>query len=209
MTSLSINLSNMVKIVFAVILMLLSWSTYAQLNWGLKAGLNVSNIHAADLPTYFDAFKPSVGFHIGLFGGIKMTDKISVSPELLFTTRGVRSENSRVTLSYVEMPLALIYSPLRVISVEVGPSVSFKVAARAKEGGTSIDISDEYTKNVDVGANLGVRGNLLETLSVYCRYYYGMSKVDETFFMTVNGDEFTTKEYNRSLQLGVMYRFPN
>lgn len=191
----------------------LSLHTYGQFSFGLKGGLNINNIGVKDLPSgQENNYKMNLGFHLGFFGQILITDKLSLIPEFQFTLRGASSEdistNSdiRTNLNYLELPILLSYSLIEKIGIDLGPSFAYKISSVAKGENFSNNIDDLYDKNVDFGISTGVRFNVTDKIVLIGRYYYGIAKVNEFTFADVNNNQTTVSYYNRIIQLGIGYR---
>lgn len=78
----------MKKILLSAVAVFTFGLTNAQdVSYGVKGGLNLSNL-SGDIE---DA-KSLFGAHVGAFAEIKITDKFSVQPELLFSMQGAKQE---------------------------------------------------------------------------------------------------------------------
>ena len=78
----------MKKIVLSIAAMLVFGFANAQdVRFGVKGGLNIATL-TGDVQ---DA-STKVGFHVGGFAEIKVSDKFAVQPELLFSTQGAKSD---------------------------------------------------------------------------------------------------------------------
>ncbi len=80
------------KIYFlAGLLTVTSWQVQAQIRYGVKSGLNVSNFHISyeDGWVSFSDYKSHAGFHIGIFSEIPLSNIFFIQPELLFSGKGV------------------------------------------------------------------------------------------------------------------------
>src|SRR3970282_628167 len=81
----------MKKNILSTLLVLAFGFTYAQkAQFGLKGGLNSSNFIG---DTEGMDFKPRIGFNVGAFAAIELSEKITLQPEILFSTQGAEAEN--------------------------------------------------------------------------------------------------------------------
>ena len=107
------------NLLFIVLLITLASSTFAQ-SFGIKAGLNLSNmVQKDDDDTYSDDFKMLPGFHVGVVADIPFSDMFSFEPGLLLSTKGFKYEESeeymgetmeakmKMSLFYLDIPLNL------------------------------------------------------------------------------------------------------
>jgi hypothetical protein len=145
------------------------------ITFGLKGGLNVSNL-VGDISD--NTFRTSV--HLGVFSEIMISDKFSLQPELLYSGQGysgrVLPGFSRSKYDYINFPvLAKIYIAKK-ISVEVGPQIGFLVSAKEKTSDDKITIPNQ--KTVDFGLNLGLAYDLKNGVFFQTRYNLGLSNIN-------------------------------
>jgi hypothetical protein len=103
----------------------------AQLNFGIKAGANISKI---DGRSFKDEFR--YGYHLGGFAEIGLGGKLSIQPEVLFnqyqtkvdTTFNAIYQNAfqeatsgNVKLNYLSIPVVLNYKLGNILSLQAGP----------------------------------------------------------------------------------------
>ncbi|MES2478711.1 MAG: porin family protein [Bacteroidota bacterium] len=168
---------------------------------GLKGGLNLSNFFTQDI----DDENALIGFNAGLFVKMPVTKSFAVQPELYFTTKGSQvsynnlfaSGDARFRLSYLEMPVLLVWNINSNFNIHGGPCIGYLLSGDVTNESSApifdfeknIDVND-YNKmeaSVAVGAAIDIR-----KISVGLRYNYGITTV---------GKE---KDY-----LGTVYRFPD
>ena len=160
---------------FATLFSFVAFSYAQELNYGLKIGVNLSNL-VGDYPSNLDEYtsmdnKSKLGFHIGGFLEYKFNDKFSIQPELLLSTQGNKIEtveefydsyydehykesltqNSNYT--YINLPIILKYQIFNNLNIEFGPQVGFLASAKA---------DFEYVDFYDSSENESITVNLLE-----------------------------------------------
>lgn len=127
-----------------IILVTLTSSAGAQLNFGIKAGANLSNIHQ-DYKYRTDEFgtKMKVGFHIGLISDMPLNEMLSLQPGILFTSKGWNFDTDdfnnmievdgyrRVSLSYLEIPLNVAFKS-NAFQVYAGPYLAIGIGGKNK-----------------------------------------------------------------------------
>ncbi|WP_300598702.1 porin family protein [Niabella sp.] len=121
---------------------------FAQVQFGVRAGVNFSNAvvklsDGSKMPTSL-----LTGFHAGVAADIPIGNEFSISPGLLFTTKGYQykaSVDGAVgTLNqhpyYLELPINFMYKPElgngRLL-LGVGPYLAYGIGGRWKGKGTS------------------------------------------------------------------------
>ncbi|WP_291118199.1 porin family protein [Flavobacterium sp. UBA6135] len=211
----------------ALALMAFGFSNAQEVSYGVKGGLNLSNL-AGDIE---DA-KSLFGAHVGAFAEIKITDKFSVQPELLFSMQGAKqeytyfesfdgfsiteTEKSTLKLGYLNLPVMAKYYVNDKFSLEAGPQIGFLLSAKVdyeytyretfdgvteteSESG-SYDIKDEV-KSIDLGFGFGAAYKFTENLSVGARYTLGLTSIAKDF----DGESADIK--NNVLQVSIGYKF--
>jgi hypothetical protein len=96
----------MKKISLAVVITLSCTALMAQEKpvFGIKAGLNVSDLKVQNVN---DAFDTKLGFHAGGVAHIHLSRKVAFQPELQFSSQGAEynRSNNELALGYVNIPL--------------------------------------------------------------------------------------------------------
>lgn len=166
-----------------------------EVKYGAKAGLNLSNV-AGDVENN----DMKIGFQIGGFAEIKISDKFSVQPELLYSAQGFKekesgsedgftySYESTSKLSYLNIPVMAKYYATEKFYVEAGPQIGFLMSAETEEeetvsfGGvtesesTTTDVK-EFRNSTDFGLGLGLGYNFTENIGAGLRYTAGLSNI--------------------------------
>jgi len=207
----------MKKIILSSLLVLVFGFANAQkAEFGIKGGLNSSNFSG---DTEGVDFKPKVGFNIGAFAAIKLSEKITLQPEILFSTQGAKAENVNANvngvnytadidfnLSYINIPVMFKYYVADKFNFEVGPQIGFLTSAETStklEGFNQTVDQDakNYFESVDFGCNLGAGYDFTNNISAGIRYNIGLSNI----LKTEAGDN--SKSQNSVFSLSVGYKF--
>jgi len=164
----------MKKIIFLPLL-LVAGMVNAQLQFGLKGGVNISNFTGGDFQNIEKS--PYVAWHAGGLLRIKF-DHLVLQPEVLFSTQGAKlddgttEENYEIT--YVNVPIMLQWQFKGSFYVEAGPQVGFKVSEDIPN--TAID---EFAKSTDLSIGVGLGFLKSKGLGIGGRYTVGVSKVGD------------------------------
>jgi len=207
----------MKKNILSTLLVLAFGFTYAQkAQFGIKGGLNSSNFSG---DTQGVDFKPRVGFNVGAFAAIKLSEKITLQPEILFSTQGAKAENVnadvnganytadiKFNLSYINVPVMFKYYVADKFNLEAGPQIGFLTSAETstKLDGYSQTVDQDakdYFESVDFGFNLGAGYDFTKNVSAGVRYNLGLSNI----LKTEPGD--SSKSENSVFSLSVGYIF--
>lgn len=182
-----------------VVCMVFGFSNAQSTKFGIKGGLNVSGITG-----YAEDTKSLIGYHIGGFAEVKVSKKIAIQPEFLFSTQGTTIEgfdgdsNTKVNVNYLNIPVLAKYYITDAFTVEAGPQIGFLLSAKIKEE----DIHDLY-KSTDFGFNLGCGYDFTENFSAGLRYTIGLTNVadvsDEYPSFEPSGQNFKNSNFAVSL----------
>lgn len=162
--------------------------------------------------------KSKVGFNVGGFVEIKLSDKLSLQPEVIFSQQGMRVddfeaeiENNSFTadvnfnLTYINIPVMLKYYVVEKFNIEAGPQIGFLTSAKTNTkvqgyGSDEQDVKDNF-ESVDFGLNFGVGYDFSEHFFANTRYNLGLSNIAKT----ESGDD--TKISNSVFSISVGYKF--
>ena len=172
-----------------------------EVKFGTKVGLNLSNF-TGDL----DDSDSKIGFNIGAFAEISLSDKFIFQPELLFSSQGAKFEESdnnfsseeKLKFNYLNMPLMIKFAASDKFALEFGPQLGFLLSAKSKfeetfDGETfseEVDIKDSV-KSIDFGLNFGASFDVSENIMIGARYNLGLSDITDSEDLKVQNAVFS------------------
>lgn len=182
--------------------------------FGLKGGLNLATITG---DTEGLNFKSKAGFNGGAFVAFKLTDKIGIQPEVLYSMQGSKIDNfsfdfggtiyqadATINLEYINVPVMVKYYAAEKFNVEFGPQIGFLIAAKtvAEVNGNEgeEDVKDSF-ESIDFGLNIGAGYDFTKNISAGVRYNIGLSNIAKT----EPGDD--SKISNNVFSIGLGYTF--
>jgi hypothetical protein len=133
-----------------------------KLQFGLKAGVNFSNVYDTKGQEFNADFK--VGFAAGAFLAIPIGKYIGFQPEILFSQKGYKSTGTFLvayefthTTNYIDVPLLFTIRPSTFITLLAGPQYSFLVKQKDvfKSGGLTVNQEQEFDNDKSVLCFLG------------------------------------------------------
>ncbi len=165
-------------------------------HFGAKGGINLTNLRSDN----FAKTSSRTGFHFGLLAEVPLSNKISIQPEVLYSTQGTEADvitfegnlNIDYNLDYLQVPvLAKIYLT-ESLSIEAGPSFNFLIKEEIAGGKT------EYGSIFEFGGALGVSYAISNGFFVTTRYFYGLTNALDAYSNTFK---------NNGFQLGTGFMF--
>jgi Outer membrane protein beta-barrel domain len=188
------SIKKLVSVSFmAIALFFVSNTSFAQsddtqVRFGVKGGLNVTNLYVDDV----DDENSKIGFHAGLWMKAPLGELFAIQPELMWSSKGstivsynnipfVQDGDVRFNLNYIDLPVlgSLTLGP---ISLQAGPYVSYLVNANVKN--LKEDLSSGAEVNLDEGdfqrMDYGLTGGLavdIKGFQVGARYMYGLREI--------------------------------
>lgn len=172
-----------IRIVAFVLFFAIAFESKSQTAFGLKGGINITNLNVADAQGTYDS---RTGYHAGLFLREKF-DRVAIQPELLLFTQNNTIENYqglyKVTqgFTYLSVPVMFKFYPLWGLNMQVGPQFGFLVGGQRKTEtpfGTSTEDIKDYYKNSDVSISAGLGYDFKFGLGLDVRYNIGVRDVN-------------------------------
>jgi len=210
---------------FLVTFMILAASALSAQGIGLRGGLNLSNLVGEGAS---DDAKMKAGFHIGIDYEVAVAPDFYFAPGLLFSTKGSKSksevsnsffsytEEIKINLNYLEIPLNLVYKPMigeGNLILAFGPYLGLGMGGKMKteinlDSGSEtdeVDISfgsdeDDFLKPFDMGANISFGYLFSSGLSVQLNTQLGLINISTS-------DDSDNAIKNSAFGLGFGYRF--
>lgn len=162
----------MKKLFLVAAITAVGFAANAQVNFGVKAGLNISNLTGDGVDTDSKA-----GFNAGGFATIPVSSMFAVQPELLYSVEGAKSGDTKLHLNYINIPVLFQYRKSGFVG-ELGPQLGILASAKAKADGESADIKD-YFKSTNFSLAIGAGYQLTNGLGFGVRYNLGLSNIGD------------------------------
>ncbi len=155
----------------------LTFAVAVQAQIGIRAGIGSSNFSNGDVQRGFNSL---IRPHIGVYYGMKATEKITVEPGLFFSGKGM-STTSNITnkkfeesLSYLDIPVLARYAVNKDFNVFLGPQVGFLLARTYTE--ESVKITDTApVGGYEIGGVFGLGYQLTSGINLQASYDFGIT----------------------------------
>ncbi|MEK6475971.1 porin family protein [Catalinimonas sp. 4WD22] len=161
---------------------------------GVKGGLNASNFYREQVGDQ----NARIGFHVGLFTEIAVSESFSIQPELVLSTKGNRATYGtsdgvldlvgaegevKTNLTYIDIPVLAKVTLGEVVNLHVGPYASYLIGASSSTEGDLASGSEELNrdnfKTWDYGLAAGL-GIDLAAVTIGARYNLGLVNIAKT-----------------------------
>ncbi len=167
-----------------------------EFGFGVKAGINVASLGG---DTSFAGLDSRVAFHVGGLAVIPFTDKISLQPELLYSSQGTSwnfgGVDDDLKLDYVTVPVMGKYNIVAGLSGELGPVLGVLVSAKSGD----VDVKDGF-KTVDAAIAIGASYKLDMGVFFGLRYNKGLLDINDD-------NDSTFSNQNNVFQISAGYMF--
>jgi len=187
------------------------------ISFGLKVGSNFSTITGNDNYDY----DTTTGLHGGLVAQVKLSDKFSVQPEVIYSLQGGKNgydpfydvdfetKNTSLKLGYINVPVLAEYFITSGLSAQLGPQIGFLVNNKFEveynyqgEDRKMDNSLNNSTNDLDFALAGGLEYQLSIGIFFDARYNLGLSNISEN-----NRGEIGPDAYNSTFQLSVGYMF--
>ena len=185
----------MKRIILSAVVALTVHAAIAQnVQFGVKAGVNLANFNDDATPTS-DA---KAGLNVGGLAHIHITKQFAVQPEAVFSMQGAEFSNgTKVKVNYINVPVLGQYMFGEGFRVQTGPQLGILTSAKTHFNDVEVD-SDNGYKSTDFAWTFGAGYLSKSGLGVDARYNLGISDISKIE---------TTDLKNRVWQFGLFYQF--
>jgi hypothetical protein len=123
------------KIYVLIACVLFTQAAMAQINFGIKGGVNITKV---DDKAFKDEF--SYGYHAGVFAEFGLGKKFGIQPEVLFNQFQTKIDTSlrniwnplrsdqHAKLNYLSIPILLNYKLANILSLQAGPQFGMLIS---------------------------------------------------------------------------------
>ncbi len=161
----------MKKLIVAALVLFMGTTAFSQnVDFGVKFGANFSSFR--------DGIRVDnkLGFHGGIFGGVKFSRKAGIQADVLYSQQGAKTKGGgEIDLNYVNIPVVLKYYLFDGLNIQVGPQFGILV------GDKVVDIYEQgvkiEAKKNDVSGILGAGYDFPFGIRVDARYNFGFTEV--------------------------------
>jgi hypothetical protein len=191
------------KILLAFIFVFLAFAAGAQVQFGIKAGVNIANITTSGLTFVPGAsYSTRTDFNGGVLVSIPLFSDFFLQPELNYSGQGESYSNpianGTLNYSYLNIPVLFKYQHRSGLFAETGPQIGFLLAAKAVANGATYDQNAIESTDFTWAFGIGYKLHPIP-LGLDLRYNLGLTNIYK------NSGSATAK--NSVFQIDVFYLF--
>lgn len=199
----------MKKIIFTILTVAILTTSYAQVNFGIRGGLNLSDYSNLDSDKKTDLY-------FGVLLSIKLGDLYTLQPELIYSKEGVklkgeynRINSNTITANFFSLAMINKFSVANKAHIVVGPYFDIRMDENVDYNNNNNNYYyDSATNGVDIGFIVGLGFDVTKNLTLEARFKQG-------FIDTFNVDRLDSNNRynnlnshkNQVIQLGIAYKF--
>ncbi|MGK2864549.1 MAG: porin family protein, partial [Chitinophagaceae bacterium] len=178
---------------FVTVSLVVLFLSAQETHFGLKAGVNIASLNVSSGSDY----NSKVGLHAGGLAHIHLNKTWALQPEVVFSMQGGKSDDTKLNLNYINIPLLVQYMTESGFRLETGPQLGLLLTAKTKVGDVEIDRKGNFN-STDFSWAFGAGYLFPEGFGLDARYNLGISDI---------WDASSTKIKNSVFQFGVFYQF--
>jgi len=187
--------------VLALFILISTTQLQSQSRFGIRGGLNVSNVSFENLPNRSELF----GYHVGIFADMPIINGFMyLQPELSFSTKGVNYEalgnEETLDMNYIEFLLPVAFR-LGNIDIQVGPTAGYLVTSADYTVFEDLTVIEDAYNKFDAGLTAGLTYNFRNVM-IGIRYNQGLVDVS-----TDRAEPFLGGGKNATGQISLGYKF--
>lgn len=174
---------------------------------GIKGGFNFSTFTGYNDSGITD-FSRRISFHAGIMLESKLSNIVSLQPEVLFSSQGSDEEFDGVDyenrLNYVNLPILFKFYVSNQFSLDVGPQLGVLISAKQSNTSTRDNDIKTYFKDTDISLATGISYKFVSGFNLSARYNFGLKDIFNTDLY-----QYGDKLKNGVFQLSIGYYFKN
>lgn len=197
----------LIRLFFVILILAATTVVKAQVNLGVKGGINMSNIYGEDVTDTNVKF----GFNVGILADYEFSYNSAIQSGLFLTTKGYKLDDDedeiKVNSMYLQLPVHYAYkldvTPGTRIVLHGGPYLAYGIGGKITDGEEADTFGDDgIFKRFDAGLGIGV-GAEFGPILLDLGWDFGLADIyNDDFF---EGETGSVKNMNAYLSVG--YRF--
>lgn len=182
------------------------------LEFGIKSGLGIANMHITNLSdseSNSDIFSPIISYSIN--GTLNYKSKgfwgFSIEPGIIKKGWKPNGSTNKMKLIYLQMPLLSDFYLSKKVFLSLGPEINYLVNAK-----NDTQNNTKYFYRTELSGVIGGTYSISDNLDVGIRYSHGLTQISDIIWKIGESGEFLGieyKDYNQYLQVFIKLKLKN
>lgn len=189
----------MKKLISIIVFFMLCLVANAQvIQYGIKAGMNLSGESEHEYPAYtFEGSGYTTGFALGCVVNYQLSHSLDMEADLMYSMQGMKDDitimegnegferqvDYKIRSHYMNLPIVLKYFVMDGFYIECGPQVGYLLSK--KDEAENIDMTNSFdasnTKKVDFSILGGLGMVFKNNMFIDARYIHGMTDTSQLY----------------------------
>jgi hypothetical protein len=172
----------MKKLILVLFVLCIVSAASAQIQFGVKAGLNFSNLTTSGLSFVQGAsFSSRTNFNAGVVVSLPLFSSFYLQPELMYSGQGQNTSNpmnkGTIIFNYLSLPVLFKYQHASGIFAQTGPQIGFLLSAKEKaDGYAPIDLNECHSIDFSWAFGIGYKLHYIP-IGIDLRYNLGLTNI--------------------------------
>ena len=200
------------------ILFFSSAPAFSQLNWGIKAGINMGDIKVrSESLLVEEQYAPLRLWHIGVLGTLDFNTKMGAQFEIIYNQKGGQSPIDlsmsnpleafwQYKFNYISLPVSFQYK-VGPIAFEAGPEIGYLFHLKTLKNNVSVDNGHSIfgQEKIDFAINVGFRFSV-KKIFTEVRWSRSLIPIGVIIYSDVNSQNIGSyKYYSSALEVSLGY----
>ena len=171
--------------------MFTSFLAISQIQYGIKAGLNITNLNVTG-QNVTSSVKTRENFNAGIFADIHLSKSFFIQPEVVYSGQGgnLKDSSGNVTYNYINVPVLIKFEHSTGFFVESGPQVGFLIYSWYNTNSYSTDLKSQ-TNSTDFAWVFGLGYKIPSAnFGFDFRYNLGLTNINNYSIITSKNSVF-------------------
>ena len=188
-------------------------TTIAFSQFGIKAGINLSNITTDD--DNVEDLEAKVGFQAGVMIKLRLSESLAIQPEALFVQKGSKYKylgaDVKSNLNYIDIPVLVVLKPFNFpLQIQFGPQFSYLLGTSVKYENALFGVNETYEveredfEDYDLGYAVGLGLNLGNSF-VELRFTQGLKEYEKETQIGNVTIQPASKHFNLQASIGLFF----
>jgi len=199
----------MKKILFTILTVAILTTSYAQVNFGVRGGLNLSDYSNLNSDKKTDLY-------FGVLLSVKLGDLYTLQPEFTYSKEGTklkgnynRINSNTINADFFSVSVINKFNIANKVHVAFGPYFDIRMDESVDYNSNNNNYYyDAATNAVDIGFIVGMGFDVTKSLTLDARFKYGFIDTFNVERLDSNNQYDTYSPHkNQVIQLGISYKF--